>query len=62
VKDKRKHDQIAVTSLVNINVARKMNGLPPLEKKMRDCLRCEKRFESHGPSHRICCIPRGDRF
>ena len=63
--DPREEDRKGITTLANINVARKMNGLPPIVRKKMDCLRCEFTFDSSGPSNRLClkCTAiRSDRF
>ena len=39
-------------TIANINAGRKLNGMRPLEIKVRQCLRCQQMFESH--NNRIC--------
>jgi hypothetical protein len=46
-----------VMSLSSINKVRKQNGLKPIKKQKRNCLRCGKEFLSWGPNQRMCgCV------
>ena len=40
--------------LVNLNIARKELKKPQIETKRRNCLRCDKPFDSTGSGNRIC--------
>lgn len=38
----------------DIDLARKIAGLPPLKTSKRSCLKCDITFDSDGPFNRIC--------
>lgn len=38
----------------DMNKARKIAEIPPIVPKLRNCLRCEKEFESMNGGHRMC--------
>jgi peptide subunit release factor 1 (eRF1) len=44
----------AQKDLKEINKARKLVGLKPIEPTKRKCLRCDKEFISYGANHRMC--------
>lgn len=41
-------------SLNSINTHRVEQKLKPIKPMMRKCLRCDKKFKSLGPQHRLC--------
>ncbi len=44
----------SVTSIEQINLSRKMNGLDPIVHKWVECLNCPREFMSQSKGHRMC--------
>jgi hypothetical protein len=54
MKSKSSEIVIGLHSMKDINKTRTQIGLPPLKLKIRQCLKCEKKFTSHGSHNRLC--------
>lgn len=51
---KRYKDRVNAALVSHYNKIRKRQGLPLLEIKIRQCLRCDKEFESVAHDNRMC--------
>lgn len=57
-----RYDDFYKSNIKDINKTREALGLKPIKYIIRECLKCDVKFESNGPNNRMCddCATCGD--